>query len=119
MGKSFKKLRAFLEETRTKLDYNLGTTSRRRTWKITEVPVNDVKKTAVEGALVKRYAPDDPVAKEDGDDRKKIDNNGNEKKEEGVRGWRAELLKFKSEAQEFTVELEKALARRQQQISNP
>ena len=119
MGKSFKKLKAFLEETRTKLGNNLGATSRRRTWKITEVPVSDVTKTAVEGASVKGYVPDSSVAKKDSDNRREIDNNGHEKKEECVRGWKAELLKFKAEAEEFNVELEKAMARRRQQISNP
>ena len=119
MGKSFKKLKAFLEETRIKLGNNLGATSRRRTWKITEVPVSDVTKTAVEGASVKVYVPDGPVAKKDSDNRREIDNNGHEKKEEGVRGWKAELLKFKAEAEEFNVELEKAMARRRQHISNP
>ena len=114
MGKSFKKLKAFLEETRTKLGNNLGATSRRRTWKITEVPVSDVTKTAVEGASVKVYVPDGPVAKKDSDNRREIDNNGHEKKEECVRGWKAELLKFKAEAEEFNVELEKAMARRRQ-----
>ena len=112
MGKSFKKLKGYLEATWTKLDKNLGSASRRRTWKITEAPVSDMKQTAVEGTLVKDYAPDGSLTKS-----KERGNNDHQKKEEATSDWRGELLKFKAEAEEFKVELEKAMTRRRQQIS--
>ena len=46
------------------------------------------------------------------DNTKEMDNTDHEKKEEGVMGWKAELLKFKAEAEEFNAELEKAMVRR-------
>ena len=112
MGKSFKKLKGYLEATWTKLDKNLRTASRRRTWKITETPVSDMKQTAAEGTLVEVYAPDSSLTKS-----KEKDNNDHQKKEEATSDWRGELLKFKAEAEEFKVELEKAMTRRRQQIS--
>ena len=112
MGKSFKKFKGYLETTWTKLDKNLRTASRRRTWKITETPVSDMKQTAAEGTLVEVYAPDSSLTKS-----KEKDNNDHQKKEEATSDWRGELLKFKAEAEEFKVELEKAMTRRRQQIS--
>ena len=112
MGKSFKKLKGYLEAAWTKLDKNLGSASRRRTWKITETPASDMKLTAVEGTLVQSYAPDDSLTKS-----KERDDNVHQKKEEATSDWRAELLKFKAEAEEFNIELEKAMTRRRQQIS--
>ena len=112
MGKSFKKLKGYLEATWTKLDKNLGSASRRRTWKITEAPVSDMKQTAAEGTLAQAYAPDDSLTKS----KERVDND-HKKKEEATSDWRAELLKFKAEAEEFNIELEKAMTRRRQQIS--
>ena len=112
MGKSFTKLKGYLAATWTKLDKNLRTASRRRTWKITETPVSDMKQTAAEGTLVEVYAPDSSLTKS-----KEKDNNDHQKKEEATSDWRGELLKFKAEAEEFKVELEKAMTRRRQQIS--
>ena len=112
MGKSFKKLKGYLEATWTKLDKNLGSASRRRTWKITEAPVSDMKQTAVEGTLVQAYAPDDSLTKS----KERVDND-HKKKEEATSDWRAELLKFKAEAEDFTIELEKAMTRRRQEIT--
>ena len=112
MAKSFKKFKGYLEATWAKLDKNLETASRRRTWKITETPGSDMKQTAVEGTLVKDYAPDGSLTKS-----KERGNNDHQKKEEATSDWRGELLKFKAEAEEFKVELEKAMTRRRQQIS--
>ena len=112
MGKSFKKFKGYLETAWTKLDKNLRTASRRRTWKITETPVSDMKQTATEGTFVEVYAPDSSLTKS-----KERDNNDHQKKEEATSDWRGELLKFKAEAEEFKVELEKAMTRRRQQIS--
>ena len=112
MGKSFKKFKGYLKTTWTKLDKNLRTASRRRTWKITETPVSDMKQTATEGTFVEVYAPDSSLTKS-----KERDNNDHQKKEEATSDWRGELLKFKAEAEEFKVELEKAMTRRRQQIS--
>ena len=112
MGKSFTKLKGYLAATWTKLEKNLRTASRRRTWKITETPVSDMKQTAAEGTLVEVYAPDSSLTKS-----KEKDNNDHQKKEEAASDWRGELLKFKAEAEEFKVELEKAMTRRRQQIS--
>jgi len=112
MGKSFTKLKGYLAATWTKLEKNLRTASRRRTWKITETPVSDMKQTAAEGTLVEVYAPDSSLTKS-----KEKDNNDHQKKEEATSDWRGELLKFKAEAEEFKVELEKAMTRRRQQIS--
>ena len=112
MGKSFTKLKGYLAATWTKLEKNLRTASRRRTWKITDTPVSDMKQTAAEGTLVEVYAPDSSLTKS-----KEKDNNDHQKKEEATSDWRAELLKFKAEAEEFTIELEKAMTRRRQQIS--
>ena len=112
MGKSFTKLKGYLAATWTKLEKNLRTASRRRTWKITETPVSDMKQTAAEGTLVEVYAPDSSLTKS-----KEKDNNDHQKKEEATSDWRTELLKFKAEAEEFKVELEKAMTRRRQQIS--
>ena len=112
MSKSFTKLKGYLAATWTKLDKNLRTASRRRTWKITETPVSDMKQTAAEGTLVEVYAPDSSLTKS-----KEKDNNDHQKKEEATSDWRGELLKFKAEAEEFKVELEKAMTRRRQQIS--
>ena len=63
MGKSFTKLKGYLAATWTKLEKNLRTASRRRTWKITETPVSDMKQTAAEGTLVEVYAPDSSLTK--------------------------------------------------------
>ena len=112
MGKSFTKLKGYLAAAWTKLEKNLRTASRRRTWKITETPVSDMKQTAAEGTLVEVYAPDSSLTKS-----KEKDNNDHQKKEEATSDWRGELLKFKAEAEEFKVELEKAMTRRRQQIS--
>ena len=112
MGKSFKKFKGYFGSTWTKLDKKLRTDSRRRTWKITETPVSDLKQTAVQGTLVEVYAPDSSLTKS-----KEKDNNDHQKKEEATSDWRGELLKFKAEAEEFKVELEKAMTRRRQQIS--
>ena len=112
MGKSFTKLKGYLAATWTKLEKNLRTASRRRTWKITETPVSDMKQTAAEGTLVEVYAPDSSLTKS-----KEKDNNDHQKKEEATSDWRGELLKFKAEAEEFKVELEKAMTRRRQKIS--
>ena len=112
MGKSFKKLKGYLKAAWTKLYKNLGSSLRRRTWKITETPGSDMKQTAVEGTLVKDYAPDGSLTKS-----KERGNNDHQKKEEATSDWRGELLKFKAEAEEFKVELEKAMTRRRQQIS--
>ena len=112
MGKSFTKLKGYLAATWTKLEKNLRTASRRRTWKITETPVSDMKQTAAEGTLVEVYAPDSSLTKS-----KEKDNNDHQKKEEATSDWRGELLRFKAEAEEFKVELEKAMTRRRQQIS--
>ena len=112
MGKSFTKLKGYLAATWTKLEKNLRTASRRRTWKITETPVSDMKQTAAEETLVEVYAPDSSLTKS-----KEKDNNDHQKKEEATSDWRGELLKFKAEAEEFKVELEKAMTRRRQQIS--
>ena len=112
MGKSFTKLKGYLAATWTKLEKNLRTASRRRTWKITDTPVSDMKQTAAEGTLVEVYAPDSSLTKS-----KEKDNNDHQKKEEATSDWRGELLKFKAEAEEFKVELEKAMTRRRQQIS--
>ena len=112
MGKSFTKLKGYLAATWTKLEKNLRTASRRRTWKITETPVSDMKQTAAEGTLVEVYAPDSSLTKS-----KEKDNKDHQKKEEATSDWRGELLKFKAEAEEFKVELEKAMTRRRQQIS--
>ena len=112
MGKSFKKFKGYLKTTWTKLDKNLRTALRRRTWKITETPVSDMKQTATEGTFVEVYAPDSSLTKS-----KERDNNDHQKKEEATSDWRGELLKFKAEAEEFKVELEKAMTRRRQQIS--
>ena len=112
MGKSFKKLKGYLEAAWTKLDKNQGSASRRRTWKMTEAPVSDMKQTAVEGTLVQAYAPDDSLTKS-----KERDDIDHQKKQEATSDWRADLLKFKAEAEEFKVELEKAMTRRRQQIS--
>ncbi len=112
MGKSFKKFKGYLESTWTKLDKKLRTDSRRRTWKITETPVSDMKQTAVEGTLVKVYATDSSLTKS-----KERDDIDHQKKQEATSDWRADLLKFKAEAEEFKVELEKAMTRRRQQIS--
>ena len=46
-----------------------------------------------------------------------MDNNDDEKKRRDVRSWKADLLKFKAEAEEFNVEFEKAMVRRSQQKS--
>ena len=113
MGKSFKKFKGYLESAWTKLDKNLGSASRRRTWKITETPVSDMKQTAAEGTFVEVYAPDDSLTKS----KERDDNERNQKKEEATSDWRAELLKFKAEAEEFNIELEKAMTKRRQQIS--
>ena len=112
MGKSFKKFKGYLKTTWTKLDKNLRTALRRRTWKITETPVSDMKQTATEGTFVEVYAPDSSLTKS-----KERGNNDHQKKEEATSDWRGELLKFKAEAEEFKVELEKAMTRRRQQIS--
>ena len=112
MGKSFTKLKGYLAATWTKLEKNLRIASRRRTWKITETPVSDMKQTAAEGTLVEVHAPDSSLTKS-----KEKDNNDHQKKEEVTSDWRGELLKFKAEAEEFKVELEKAMTRRRQQIS--
>ena len=112
MGKSFTKLKGYLAATWTKLEKNLRTASRRRTWKITETPVSDMKQTAAEGTLVEVYAPDSSLTKS-----KEKDNNDHQKKEEATSDWRGELLKFKAEAEEFKVELEKAMTRRRQEIT--
>jgi hypothetical protein len=117
MGKNFKKFRCYVEETWIKLgnrQLSNRTTSRRRTWKIIETPVSDMKHNAEEGSLNKVYAPNGSVTTENSNYRKEMDNDKKEKKEDGVKGWRAELLKFKAEAEEFNVELEKAMARRRQ-----
>ena len=42
-------------------------------------------------------------------------NDDRESIEDNVRGWKAELLKFKSESDEFNREFEKAMVRRVQQ----
>ena len=112
MGKSFTKLKGYLAATWTKLEKNLRTASRRRTWKITETPVTDIKQTAAEGTLVEVYAPDSSLTKS-----KEKDNNDHQTQEEAASDWRGEVLKFKAEAEEFKVELEKAMIRRRQQIS--
>ena len=71
-----------------------------------------MKQTAAEGTLVEVYAPDSSLTKSN-----EKDNNDHQKKEEATSDWRGELLKFKAEAEEFKVELEKAMTRRRQQIS--
>ena len=111
MGKSLKKFKGYLEATWAKLDKKLRTGSRRRTWKITETPVSDMKQTAAGGTLVEVYALDSSLTKS----KERDDKN----KQETTSDWRAELLKFKAEAEEFKVELEKAMTRRRQQISYP
>ena len=110
MGKSLKKFKGYLGATWAKLDKKLRTGSRRRTWKITETPVSDMKQTAAEGTLVL----DSSLTKS-----KERDDIDHQNKQVTTSDWRAELLKFKAEAEEFKVELEKAMTRRRQQISYP
>lgn len=114
MGKSLKKFKGYLGATWAKLDKKLRTGSRRRTWKITETPVSDMKQTAAGGTLVEVYALDSSLTKS-----KERDDIDHQNKQETTSDWRAELLKFKAEAEEFKVELEKAMTRRRQQISYP
>ena len=109
MRKKLKKLKCYLEETWTKLSKR--TNGRVRTWKITETPVTDIKQSAAENTLNKDY-PGGSVTTTKDDNTKEMDNTDHEKKEEGVMGWKAELLKFKAEAEEFNAELEKAMVRR-------
>ena len=114
MGKKFKKLKGFLKETWSKLDKQ--TTVRHNPWKISETPVTDMKQTAAEGTL-NRNNHGGAMATTKSDNRKEIDNNDHEKKEEHMSDWKAELLKFKAEAEEFNVELEKAMIRRRQSMT--
>ena len=97
MGKSFTKLKGYLAATWTKLEKNLRTASRRRTWKITETPVTDIKQSAAENTLNKDY-PGGSVTTTKDDNTKEMDNTDHEKKEEGVRGW------IKVEGEKFNVE---------------
>ena len=114
MGKKFKKLKGFLKETWSKLDKQ--TTVRHSPWKISETPVTDMKQTAAEGTL-NRNNHGGATATTKSDNRKEIDNNVHEKKEEHMSDWKAELLKFKAESEEFNVELEKAMIRRRQSMT--
>ena len=82
MGKSFTKLKGYLAATWTKLEKNLRTASRRRTWKITETPVSDMKQTAAEGTLVEVYAPDSSLTKS-----KERDDIDHQKKQEATSDW--------------------------------
>ena len=115
MGKNLKKLKDYLKETWTRLVNR--TTVRRRIWKITETPGSDMNQTHVEYTLNKVYDPAGSVITTRSDNSKEMNNNDHGKIEEGVKGWKAELLKFKEEAEEFNIELEKAMARRRQSIS--
>ena len=114
MGKKFKKLKGFLKETWSKLDKQ--TTVRHSPWKISETPVTDMKQTAAEGTL-NRNNHGGATTTTKSDNRKEIDNNDHEKKEEHMSDWKAELLKFKAESEEFNVELEKAMIRRRQSMT--
>ena len=114
MGKKFKKLKGFLKETWSKLDKQ--TTVRHSPWKISETPVTDMKQTAAEGTL-NRNNHGGATTTTKSDNRKEIDNNDHEKKEEHMSDWKAELLKFKAESEEFNVELEKAMIRRGQSMT--
>ena len=115
MGKNLKKLKDYLKETWTRLVNR--TTVRCRIWKITETPGSDMNQTHVEYTLNKVYDPAGSVITTRSDNSKEMNNNDHGKIEEGVKGWKAELLKFKEEAVEFNIELEKAMARRRQSIS--
>ena len=74
-------------------------------------PIQIKKQSAAENTLNKDY-PGGSVTTTKDDNTKEMDNTDHEKKEEGVMGWKAELLKFKAEAEEFNAELEKAMVRR-------
>ena len=121
MIKYLKRLGDFFEEIWAQGDKRLGTTLRKRdrskTCKITETPASDIKQISTAATTANYYDPNDFVTKKSSDNGKGMDNNDDEKKRRDVRSSKADLLKFKAEAEEFNVEFEKAMVRRSQQKS--